>query len=536
MKNVKWSIHKILLCISLVLCLIGGFGAKMVVSDGGKVTVTDVNIKTDMGTISGTLLVPNTASSKNKAPGIVVSHGASSNSESVDSWYVELARRGYVVLAPNLYAHGDSTIADAAYADTPEYAARGLIDDVEYLYSLPYVDTDKIAVMGHSLGGCCAMKTAEYYSNLEREALANGASAEEAHALNKVSACVTVGYPLEVKIDGMPSASSPDFNGYLCDLGVILGKCDDFQSWMNKDFLTNEFGPRWLKAQTGLEVTAVEEGVFYQNPENGYEFAAWNPNEIHNANMISGKTTGYIVDFFEHTYGAPNAIASANQTWGWKMFFNVVGMIGLFLFIIPCLYYVLKMPVFQSLARENTFVLPPLLGKARTKYLRSIIIGVLINTITFLPVVLIGSSAITGTVFPQGSTNGFVCWGLACGISTLIAVRKGTGLKYKGNAEYYGFQTDRKEFVRTLGLAVTVVGLTYLLVYGAKFLFNSQFQFWTYIIRPITANKLTVVLRYLPLFFVQQFANGIAIRRNNFDNWSDEKRIAFSTTMSLAPS
>ena len=113
--------------------------------------------------------------------------------------------------------------------------------------------------------------------------------------------------------------------------------------------------------------------------------------------MISTKTTGYIVDFFDEVFGAPNPIDSNAQTWGWKMFFNVVGMIGMFLFIIPCLYYVLKIPVFQTLERENT----------------------------------------------------------------LVAVRKGTGLKYKENAEYFGFKTSWREFARTMGLAATVVGLTY---------------------------------------------------------------------------
>ena len=397
MKKKKPNIHLVLIAVALALCIIGGIGAKLIVNDFGNVTVTTVSIPTQMGVLSGTLLVPDSATNDNKAPAIVVSHGATSNSESVDSWYMELARRGYVVLAPNMYEHGDSSLADEEYADTAEYDARGLIDDIEYIYTLPFVDTEKIAIIGHSLGGCCSMKTAKYYSDLEREALTNGATAEEAHSLNRVAACVTIGYPLEVKIDAMPSASSPDFEGYLCDLGVILGKCDDFQSWMNKDFLTNEYGPRWLETQTGIVVEEVKEGEFYESESNGYVFAAWNPNEIHNANMISTKTTGYIVDFFDEVFGAPNPIDSNAQTWGWKMFFNVVGMIGMFLFIIPCLYYVLKIPVFQTLERENT----------------------------------------------------------------LVAVRKGTGLKYKENAEYFGFKTSWREFARTMGLAATVVGLTY---------------------------------------------------------------------------
>lgn len=526
--------HAVLL-LALILCLISGIGSHMILTSFGSVEVENVSVVTDLGTIRGYLLVPDGVNSENPAPGIVVSHGASSSAESVESWYIELARRGYVVFAPNMYGHGDSSIADAAYDGTIAYESNGLYDSVEYLHTLNFVDSEKVAVMGHSLGGGSSIKVAEYYTSLEREALENGATKEEAHELNKLAACLPVGYPLEVFIESLPSMSSPEFNGFNCDLGCILGKADDFQSWLQKDVLTNEYGVRWLQVQTGIVADKVEEGHIYTNEENGYTFRLWNPNEIHNQNFISTKTASYVIDFFEDIWGAPNKIESSNQIWYWKQLFSFIGIIGFFLFVVPCLYFVLKMPVFNTLERENTFVLPPLLGDARKKYLKSIIRGVLINTITFLPVVLIGMMGINNAVFPQSSTSGFAAWGIACGISTLLAVRKGTGLKYKENAEYFGFKTTWKEFGKLVALSATVTGLTFGVLFMVKYIFNTDFRLWTYAIRPFAANKLTIALRYLPMFFILQFANGIAIRRNNFDNWSDKKRIAFSTTMALIP-
>lgn len=520
---------------ALFLCLVSGIVSNLIMTSGGNVDVTNISVKTDVGTLSGYLLVPESVDSNHPAPGIVVSHGATSSAEVVDSWSIELARRGYVVFAPNLYGHGDSSIANDDYADTISYDTNGLYDAVEYLYTLPYVNKEQVAVMGHSLGGGSAIKVAQYYTNLENEALANGASAEEAHAMNKLAACLTVAYPLEIKVPGFESMSSADFNGYNCDLGAIFGTADDFNSWLLKDIMTNETGLKWLKVQTGIEADEVEEGTFYINEENGYKFAMWDTNEIHSQHVISAPTTRFVIEFFEEVLSAPNPIDSSNQIWYWKQIFSFIGMIGFFLFIVPCLYFVLKIPAFQTLERENTFVLPPLLGKARNKYLRAIITGAIINTIVFVPVVLIGLMGLESSVLPQASTNGFVLWGAVCGLITLFSVRKGVGLKYKSNAEYYGFKTEGKELLRMFVMCLTVVCLSFGVLFVVKYLFNTDFRLWSYAIRPFSANKLTIALRYFPLFFIQQFGNGIAIRRNNFDNWSDTKRIAFSTTMALLP-
>ncbi len=529
----KQQPHKYLIILALILCLVSGIFSNLVLRDFGNVNVTNVAVQTELGTIRGYLLVPEIATTENKVPAIVVSHGSSASAETVESWYIELARRGYVVFAPNLYGHGDSSVADASYDGSAAYETRGLLDAVEYVNTLSYVDTSKVGITGHSLGGESSLKVAAHYTQLEDEALANGATPEEAHALNKLDACLPVGYPLEVVIEGWESAGS--FEGYHCDLGVILGKADDFNSWLTKDILTNDVGISWLETQTGIVVSEIEEGKFYENEETGYNFAMWNPNEIHNQNWISTKTTQYIIDYFEETFGAPIKIDSKDQIWTIKLAAGIVGLIGFFLFIIPCLYYTLKIPAFNSLEKENTFVLPPLLGKARNKYLRSILTGALINTILLLPFVLVGMLMLESPVFPQASTNGFALWGLACGLVTLFSVRRGTGLKYKENKEYYGIKATAKELVKVFALALTVVTLTYMTLFVVKYIFNTDFRFWSYSVRPFDFGSITIALRYLPIFFVQQFANGVAIRRNNFDNWSDIKRIGFSTTMALIP-
>ena len=94
---------KIFLCLSLVLMLLCGIVVSAVQTSGGKVVMKELNIETDSGyTMSAYLLIPKTATPDNPAPAIVTSHGYLNNKEMADANYVELARRGFVVLSIEL--------------------------------------------------------------------------------------------------------------------------------------------------------------------------------------------------------------------------------------------------------------------------------------------------------------------------------------------------------------------------------------------------------------------------------------------------
>lgn len=526
--------QRLIAIIALLLCLISMVGTSLITSDAGKTEVINLNIKTEIGTLTGYLLVPENATADNPAPAVVVSHGASASAEFVDSWYTELARRGFVVFAPNLYGHGDTPLPDAAYADTISYLSNGLYDAVEYLYTLDCVDTARIGVTGHSLGGGSSLTTAEYYTKLEREALASGMSAADAHARNKIAACLSIGYPLDVNIEAAGVVST--FEGLLCDVGVVLGSYDDFQAWMNNGFLATEYGAKWLKAQTGLDTPTggLAEGECYVNPDNGYALAAWNPAEIHNQNLISSNTNRALIEFFDHTLDAPNPLSSGNQLWTLKKGLGLVGMVGFFLFLFPCMYYLLKMPAFSGLAGNEPADVELTDSKAKRRFFSTTVIGSLINTVLLVPMILIGSLALVNTIWPQSGTSGFALWGVFGGLVTLWMLRIGFG-KFKGHSAALGTKIARKDWWRTVLMAFAVVGAAYLLVFAAKYFFNTDFRAWSYAIRPFGAGRLLQVLRYLPLFAVFQIANAISVRRNKFTGWSDGKRILFSTAICMIP-
>lgn len=69
---------------------------------------------------------------------------------------IELAKRGYVVLAPDYPSFGDYAAYDFAKDDYVSGTMKGIANHmrcVDYLQSLPEVDGERIGVIGHSLGG-----------------------------------------------------------------------------------------------------------------------------------------------------------------------------------------------------------------------------------------------------------------------------------------------------------------------------------------------------------------------------------------------
>lgn len=162
---------KIKLFLSLLLCLISVIFAGAIQTDWGKVDMSEISLETQAGTLTGYLFRPDSATPENPAPAVVASHGYLNNREMQDCNYIELARRGYVVIAMNAYGHGDSDVARAEFSGTQEVASGGMIEFVRYLATLPYVDQTRIGVTGHSMGGGYTVTTMHYFTGLEKLAL-----------------------------------------------------------------------------------------------------------------------------------------------------------------------------------------------------------------------------------------------------------------------------------------------------------------------------------------------------------------------------
>lgn len=92
--------------------------------------------------------------------GILLIHGFTGTTQSIHSLGVSLAQEGYTVLAPRLTGHGTSPedMAQASYKDW--------IQDVETALTELKLHTDKVFVMGLSMGGALSCYLAENHSDL----------------------------------------------------------------------------------------------------------------------------------------------------------------------------------------------------------------------------------------------------------------------------------------------------------------------------------------------------------------------------------
>jgi len=514
-----------LLVLSLVLVFISVLVSGAAQTSFGKVDIREISIVTDVGTLTGYLLVPASATVDNPAPGIVTSHGYLNNRELQDINYVELSRRGYVVFAMNAYKHGDSSVPDTRFADTINVKSGGMVDAVEYLATLPFVDATRIGVTGHSMGGSYANTTAAYYTGLERDALASGASPAEAKALNRVAAALPVGmYPEALAANTDLSGNS----GCLCDLGVIMGKYDEFFAAggnSGEQLLSSSLARDLLAVQTGIQQTsALEEARVYTNPSNGYVLALYNPRETHAQNHFSLRSAADVVQFFQETLPAPAPLSPGNQIWWLKELFNLVGLVGFFMFLVPFTDLLLSLSFFRELRTAGVTRVPALQpGKERRRFVTSIVINVLLCVILVFPAMMGGYLLLISKVLPQDTTGGIGLWSLLCGLVGLLVLRISSG-KLKGRGQEFGVRISRGTFWKTVLLAVTVLSGAYVLVFFADYFFQTDFRIWSFDLRIFSAAKIWVAVKYLPFFLVYYVVNSLMASRVTFANWSERKQ------------
>src|SRR5689334_22727309 len=99
-----------LLLLSLAMILAGDIGAYLVKTAAGTVDVVGFKIPTQNGQwVAADLFRPKSATEQNPAPMIVVCPGFERSKEALDSYSIELARRGMAVVAIDPYSQGASS-------------------------------------------------------------------------------------------------------------------------------------------------------------------------------------------------------------------------------------------------------------------------------------------------------------------------------------------------------------------------------------------------------------------------------------------
>jgi dienelactone hydrolase len=492
------------LVLSLVLVLISAVGASLVQTDGGTVKVKEMYWETSTGVgLSALIFKPDSATAENPAPAIVVSHGRYNNKEMQEGNFVELARRGYVVISIDMYGHGDS---DYTKIDTNATGGTGMYDAVKLLADLPYVDADRIGVTGHSAGGF-----AVNYS----VAIDNAADEQLIAAALLVSADPTYA----------------DADGNLVDVfgdrdaGVIAGQYDEFFFRVNgptgpsnapRDYIDTPNAQSFLNY--GSEGGDVREADTVYTDGGGMR-VIYTPAEIHPWAHFSAESVGYAVEFFEEALGAPEPIAPEAQLWQLREFFTALGLVGFGIFLVAFTRALLATRPFAALAAEQAPQILPATRNGLAWFWGGVVASVIISAVSFVLVTV--NPTVSGIGFfgapplhPQGPPFFIGVWAALNGIAGLIILAITYNAFGKKNGQTFraaGVLPGWRKLAHTLGLAAVVVASAYALVFVVDYFFTTDFRLWVLAIRAFEPDKLLIALPYLPFFLLYFVVNSILL-------------------------
>lgn len=367
------------LLLALALCIAGSFLANMFNTSFYQVKVERIEFETERGTLSALLYVPRGASSEDPRAGIVTTHGYLNSKEMQDAPAIEMSRRGFVVMALDMYDHGDSSWEN----DIPQGREFGtfwvysLFDAVDHMYEYDFIRKDaegnaSIAVSGHSMGGFSSIAAVVFDEQRYQTNLTNGDP-----AYRKIAAALPTGADFSyLAIAGITQdAAMAAFNER--SIGFIAGHYDEFffnkstaekvgselkveGTVVYKDFAATASGKRFV----GLDPdgAAATPGEVYT--VDGGKRVIYTPNEIHPWNHFSKETTGNQIDFYtsvafaNDTSENQSLLVSGNQIWWFKEFFSLIGLIGFFMLIIPAVMLLLKVPFFAYAKKEKNAPMP----------------------------------------------------------------------------------------------------------------------------------------------------------------------------------
>jgi len=370
-KTHKW------LAVALTLIILGSFFAGMFNSSMYSVKVSKVTFEAEHGTLKGLLYMPRGAGPTSPRPAIVTTHGYLNSKEMQDLTAIEMSRRGYIVLALDMYDHGDSRWA----ADIPVGGQFGTFwihaqfNAVQYMYAQPFTAKDaqgngQIAVTGHSMGGFSST-LAMFFD--EMQSLQSG--------FRMIAAGLPVGADLSFAASVAPVPTLLAAFGSR-PVGFIAALYDEF--FFNEPAANAAAGgtvqrSHWPDTAAGKMFLGLDPAGASGNSSQWYNGSSgplvlnentvrasqtgrrivYAPNEIHPWNHFSAASVGYMVSFFNEVFPAPGPnLSGSSQIWQWKVFFNFVTLVGFFLLIVPVMSLLLKIPFLKHAITAKTDPVP----------------------------------------------------------------------------------------------------------------------------------------------------------------------------------
>lgn len=546
------SRHLRLLTLALALVLFGSAGAYYVKTDGGNVNVTGIKLPTRNGQwITADLFRPRSATAKAPAPAVVVCPGFERSKETLDSYSIELARRGMVVITIDPYNQGASSSTMERRSATVE--GYGVIPMVEYIHGTPnlnYIDKTRIGATGYSAGGNAVLHSAAHFGGREptrternapeaRSENGNAPDVAEPRPPSKLAAVFAGGYVLTLTEKVLAPIRS--------NVGMDYAIWDEGSFRNERKNADMRQAPEALRlVNSGLPdenaVSEVEIGREYGDPDARTLRVVHNTRNIHPLLPYDPRSIAHIVDFFTGVFGLEPTIPSTNQTWYLKEGFTLIALVGAFLFLVPFAVLLLKLPFFRSLANPPPPALPRPRGAGRVIFWSTFVFSALVACFSFVPLVRetfvlfpAASSARQTWWFPQRINNAVLLWAVFNGTIGLLLFWLTFRLHGKKNGvsiEHLGIRTTARELFKTSCLALCVFAGFYLLLFAVYGVFHTDFRFLFVSATVSFPTKMLIVfLEYLPFFLI--FYLGNSIRVNSASRFEGQREWAGMLLMGI---
>ena len=155
-KTAEGSRHLFILFLALIMLF--SAVARLIASDMGKVKITRVYFDARGAMMDADLYYPAGTSDEDKLPAVLIAHGGGVTNGNMKGFAEELARRGFVVLNVNGYGVGlsEQPVNDdggqGIHGFDRKATPAGMIDALNYVRTLQFVDQTRIGMAGHSNG------------------------------------------------------------------------------------------------------------------------------------------------------------------------------------------------------------------------------------------------------------------------------------------------------------------------------------------------------------------------------------------------
>ena len=510
-------------CLALLFVL--AFLSFLVQSDFGNVNVKSHTLHSSNNQyVVYDLYKPSSASKENKAPFIVVVPGFQRSKEALSNIAIELSRRGNVVALIDPYAQGMSSSSLSRRAATTEgYGMFALIDTVSKGNLFDFVDVDKMASTGHSMGGNAAIRGANYFG---REAIRENKK-------SKLHSVYVSGYVLTLTEKVLEDVRSNVGVSYaLYDEGAFR---NELQGW---DAGNMKIAPEALRTVNSIldenqKLDVIELEKFYGEIDKNTARVIYNERLLHPFQPYNNIATANQLIYFDKVFNSDVKLDPYDQIWQWKELFTLLSMITSLIMLIPLTRFLLKLNFFSELVKEVPKPLPVQNRKGKVVFWSIFIIGATVACLTFIPMVDIAkiifqkaSNRELTWFFPQRMNNSVMLWATFNGVfgsilffgSYYLFGRK-AGIK----KDSWGIKITNIEIVKTFLLGL----LVFLIYYGTlnviHFIFHVDYRFWFMGVRIFQPQMLLVLAMYFPFFFVFFLSNSLrvngAMRFENQPEW-----------------